>query len=138
MKHLLITMGLIAVMGSAAAAQSATNASWIGVWKGEANGLPNLEVVLSDDGGPLGGTIVLYQVRARFRGETPQILTQEPHVMLVSQVDGKTLTFRVKTLNTGQERVFSMILTADAKAHLQCVSCRAWDIELTREPLPKD
>jgi hypothetical protein len=140
MKHLLITLGLLglfAVMGSGAAAQSATNASWVGVWKGETNGLPSLEVVLADDGGPLGGTIVLYQVRARFRGDTPQILTQQPHVMLGPQVDGNTLTFRVRTPNNWQERVFSMILTADAKAHLQCVSCR-WDIEIAREPLPKD
>lgn len=137
MKRILIHIVLMAVMCIGAAAQAATNASWAGVWKGELNGLPSLTVVLADDGGPLGGTVVLYQVKGGFRGNTPQILTQEPHVMIGPEISGNVLTFRVRTSKEGQERAFSMTLTADAKADLKEES---WGgtVELTREPLPKN
>jgi hypothetical protein len=137
MKRILIHIGLMAVMCIGAAAQAATDASWIGVWKGELNGLPSLTVVVADNGGPLGGTVVLYQVKGGFRGDTPQILTQEPHVMIGPEINGNVLTFRVRTSKEGQELTFRMTLSADAKAHLNCESCRA-TIELAREPLPKN
>ena len=98
MKHILITLGLIAVMSSGAAAQSTTNVSFVGVWKGElSGGVPSLGVVLADDGGTLGGTIVLYQVKMRFPGDTPQFLAQEPHLMIEPQIHGNSLTFRIQT-----------------------------------------
>ena len=137
MKRLLITLGLIAVMCSGAMAQSATNASWVGVWKGELNGLPSLIVVLADDGGPLGGTVVFYQVNGGFLGDTPQILTKEPHVMLKPEMNGNVLTFRVRASKEGQEHPFSMTLTADARAYLNSEGSR-WTTELMREPLPKN
>jgi hypothetical protein len=67
---------------------------------GQVNGLPSLEVVLADDGRPMGGTIVPYQVRARFPGVAPQILTQQPHVILDPERDGDMLTFRIRIPNT--------------------------------------
>ena len=137
MKRILIHIGLVAVMCVGASAQAPNNASSVGVWKGEINGLPSLAVALADDGGPLGGTVVLYQVKGGFRGDAPQILTQEPRVMLRPETNGNVLTFRVRTSKEGQELAFRMTLTADAKAYLNSEGSR-WTTELVREPLSKN
>jgi hypothetical protein len=99
------------------------DAAWTGVWKGELDGQPSVTLTLADDGGTLGGTVVLNIVERQDGGEAHAI-AGEPHMLLHTQADAKTLTFQITRPDRSQEPMrFTVALDDGGKARIHCLNC---------------
>ena len=81
MKYGVFVFGVMAgLLTCTSVAETAGNARWIGVWQGQLDGQPGVILTLADDGGELGGTIVLNGVSRE--GGSPHVVTSELHVLV--------------------------------------------------------
>ena len=90
MKVLLLFLASCAGVASAAHNTSAIR----GVWRGQMDGLPAIEMTISDEGGELTGAIVFYLIRHN-DGQPPRSSPGGPEPMFNMKFDGTTLNFRV-------------------------------------------
>lgn len=100
------------------------NDVWVGTWHAHTFGLPTGTMTLAADSGTLGGTLVLDIIRQQ--GGHPQVVEQEPHVLVHPQVDGNKLTFDVRMeRRDGSVKVasFTVLIESGDKASLHCVNC---------------
>ncbi len=114
---------ILLASASVFAAGSKSDAAWVGVWHSELDGQPGVLLTLADDGGELGGTVVMNMV-SREGGE-PHVIESEPHLMGHPTLAGDALTFNVTRTRDGRELDLKMTLTEGGKAQLQCLNCGA-------------
>jgi len=111
------------LLASAFARGANGRAAWIGVWQGELDGQPSVTLTLADDGGELGGTVVLNVVERDDEGHA-HVAAIEPHVLLRTRVEGKTLSFEAMRLNRSMAPMhFSVTMGADGRAWIHCLNC---------------
>lgn len=68
---------------------------FVGVWRGEFDGLPGVDIVISDEGGQMTGGILFY---LHLRRDVNSPYTSKPGLpepMFAMQLEGKTLSFQV-------------------------------------------
>jgi hypothetical protein len=105
-----------------AAAQSNSDAGWVGVWQGELDGQPSVVLTLAEDTGTLEGTLVL-NIISRDGGE-PHIVAHQPHVVVRPRIDGDRLSFQLKRLNASMPMMdFTVTLTGERSARIHCLNC---------------
>ncbi len=125
MKHTMLTLALLTVSAcSMAAAQTAPNFDWTGIWHAHAGDLPTDTLTLATDTGALGGTVVLDMVS--HKGQTPYVIASEPHVLMNLQAHGNKLNFQVKMKPPSGSIVvasFTVTSTSADKANVHCTSC---------------
>ena len=129
------TLLLAACMCAAqyAPAQNGNVSQWVGVWEGQLNDRPGMTVTLGNDAGDLQGTIVFNFFGPEGSGEA-HVIGHDAHVLTHMEVHDSTLSFQAKQ-GDSRELHFSMKLTADGKAVLNCADCgEAPSIELNRIP----
>ena len=90
MKTLLLV--LASWVGLASAVQNTSAIT--GVWRGQMDGLPAVEMNISDEGGELTGAIVFYLIRHN-DGQPPRSSPGGPEPLFNMKFDGTTLSFRV-------------------------------------------
>ena len=118
---LLLILGMIAIT-CMLAAQSKGFEQWVGVWEGQLEGQPGVTITLGRDAGELQGTIV-FNVVARENGEAAHVIGHDAHVLTHVNLEGSTLTFHVIRLGDERELHFTMRLTNNDKAVLECADC---------------
>lgn len=126
------------LMGCAMLAGNAMHqdAPWVGVWHAFLDNQPSATLTLANDGGTLGGTLVL-DIVVRDGGKA-HVIANDTHVLLGAHVDGNTLRFAVRKIDRSGEMTFSMVLSDNGKAKLHCVSCGdAPVVEMTKEVFGK-
>lgn len=77
------------------AAQQRDSAKFVGVWRAQMDGLPAVDIGISDEGGEFTGAILFY---LHFRPDTTSPWTSKPGSpapMFNMHIDGETLRFRV-------------------------------------------
>ena len=106
---------------------------WLGVWQSKLDGQTAAMVTLADDGGRLGGTVVLNIVRSE-GGET-RVVGSEPLLLLHPRLNQRTLTYELKSPRPPYNVMdFTMELKPDGTATIHCTNCNgAPVVELTRE-----
>jgi hypothetical protein len=111
--------------GTFAVAQAANNQDWVGIWHANVAGKPTGTLTLATDTGELGGTLVLDIVSVE--SGTPHVIASEPHVLMQPRVDGKVLSFQVKTKRTDAAVLanFTVTLVSPGKANIHCLNCGA-------------
>jgi hypothetical protein len=110
------------IMLCCAAAQSNSDAGWVGVWQGELDGQPSVILTLAEDTGTLEGTLVLNIIKRE--GEQPHIVAHEPHVVVRPRIDGNRLSFQLKRLDASSPMMtFTVTLTAERSAMIHCLNC---------------
>ena len=112
---------LASALVSAAGLKS--DAAWVGVWHSELDGQPGVLLTLVDDGGEMGGTVVMNMVSRE--GGRPHVIASEPHLLGHPSMTGNALTFQVTRTRDGRELDLKMTLTEDGKAQLKCLNCGA-------------
>jgi hypothetical protein len=123
MKRSILVIASIAIaLGVSAAAQSAGNTPWVGLWHAELDGQPAVTLTLAEDTGALGGTVV-FNIVSRGGGQ-PHVIASEPHVVLGPRIDGNTLAFQIKKLDGGLLS-FAVELSSAGKAQIHCLNCGA-------------
>jgi hypothetical protein len=112
------------MLASVAGAASSSAGTWTGVWQGELDGLPAVELTLADDAGEVGGTVVFHIILKD--GGAPRVASTEPHTMIHPHVEGDTLAFQVIRGN-GSHEVLNMSakMTAGGKMDFRCTNCGA-------------
>jgi hypothetical protein len=86
---------LLFVAGCLGVASAAHDFSAItGVWRGQMDGLPAIEMTISDEGGELTGAIVFYLIRHN-DGQPPRSSPGGPEPLFNMKFDGTTLDFKV-------------------------------------------
>jgi hypothetical protein len=78
-------------------------------------------LTLADDGGELGGTIVLNGVSRE--GGSPYVVTSEPHVLAHPHLDVDTLSFQVTRTRDSHVVHMTITLGANEKVLLRCPDC---------------
>jgi hypothetical protein len=121
MRHRAFGLGCMAALLACAHAQGSGNASWVGVWQGELNGVPSEMLTLADDTGDLGGTVVLKGISRE--GGTPHVVVSETHVLMHPHVDGNILSFQVKRSKDSQDIRIEVKFIDGEKAQLRCLDC---------------
>jgi hypothetical protein len=116
----IIFLGAVIAVASVAAAQTAQNAKWLGVWQGELDGQPSVVLTLADDTGELGGTVVLNIIQKE-NGQA-RIVALEPHLLMSPHVQGEALAFQFRKPD-GNLLDFSVRLTAAGRAKIHCSNC---------------
>lgn len=101
MKPKLLAFGTLIALATSAAAQSAANAAWTGVWHGERDGQPSVTLTLAEDTGELGGTVVL-NILSREGGQL-HVITVEPHVIVHPLIEGDRLSFQLKRIDKSSD-----------------------------------
>ncbi len=126
MKGGVFVSGCLAMMLTCAAAESASDAPWIGVWQGKLEGLPGVILTLADDTGELGGSIVFNAVDSSHT----RVVESEAHVLMHPHVDGASLSFQVKRTGDflkrsvdARELQMTVTLVEGGKAQLRCLNC---------------
>ncbi len=122
------------IMLCCAAAQSNSDAGWLGVWRGELDGQPSVILTLGEDTGTLEGTLVLNIITRE--GGQPHIVAYEPHVLVHPMIDRSRLSFQLKRLKPSSPMMdFTVTLTADRSARIHCLNCGddAPVVEMTKE-----
>ena len=85
---------LIAAIAAAVAAnENEADAALLGIWRGELDHLPAVTLNITEEAGPLQGTILFYLIR---RDEKPPISSPGiPEPLFNPRFDGNTLTFQL-------------------------------------------
>jgi hypothetical protein len=123
MRYGMAVCAAIALLAHAAAAQASANSAWTGVWQGQLDGQPSVTLTLAEDGGALGGTLVLDLIERQQDGPA-RVVAIDPHVLLRTHADGNRLSFEVMRRNdSGPPMRFTVALDSGAKAHLHCQNC---------------
>ncbi|MGA9583991.1 MAG: hypothetical protein WBQ95_01620 [Terracidiphilus sp.] len=105
-----------------AAAQSDSDASWVGVWQGELDGQPSVILTLAEDTGALEGTLVLNGISRD--GGKAHIAVRESHVLVHRLLEGPTLSFQVKRLDASSPSMdFTVTLKTGGNATIHCLNC---------------
>jgi hypothetical protein len=115
-------------------AQTNATSSWIGVWRGELEGIPSVILTLAADGGTLQGTLVLNGINGE--GGTPHIAVRETHVLLHPTLSGMKLSFSVRGVRGSSNTMeFTVDQTSDNGAKIHCLTCGedAPVVEITKE-----
>ena len=73
------------IMLCCAAAQSNSDAGWVGVWQGELDGQPSVILTLAEDTGTLEGTLVL-NIITREGGQPHIVARQPPQAAVIGNV----------------------------------------------------
>jgi hypothetical protein len=120
-------------------AQQPDRMPFTGVWRGQAEGLPALTLVLTDEGGSLSGAVLFY-LHMRKSVNDPWTSTPGlPEPLLHLNLDGNTLTFQVSHRRAHPPRTlpdppvtFTLTLNNDGTALLANQSEHAPGLPLTR------
>jgi hypothetical protein len=124
MKPKLIALGTLIAFSTSAAAQSAANAAWIGVWHGERHGQPSVTLTLAEDTGELGGTVVLNILS--LEGGQLHVIAAEPHILVHPLIEGDQLTFQLKRIDKSSAPMnFTVTRNSGGKAQIHCLNCGA-------------
>jgi hypothetical protein len=95
---LLLSLAMpVCLHGQSATTTSTTQgtAKFAGVWRGQFDNLPGVEMVISDEGGELTGAILFY-LHTRPDEHSPWTSTPKPPAPMFNvKLDGSTLRFRV-------------------------------------------
>ena len=125
-----LALGALAIATSLPA-QNQGFQQWVGVWEGQLNDRPGLTVTLGNDAGDLQGTIVFNFFGPEGTGEA-HVLGHDAHVLTHINFHDSALTFHAKQ-GDSRELNFSMKLTGDGTAMLDCTDCgEAPSIKLNR------
>jgi hypothetical protein len=103
------------------AAESRTNERWVGVWEGQLDGQPGVTVTLGRDAGDVEGTIV-FNVVSRDGGQA-HVIGHDAHVLTHVRLDDSALAFQVIRRGDSRDLHFTMHLTDDRNARLECADC---------------
>lgn len=83
------------IMMCCAAAQSNSDAGWVGVWRGQFDGLPGVDLVINNEGGQLHGAVLFY-LHMRQDAKSPYTSTPGlPEPLFDLKLEGQTLKFEV-------------------------------------------
>lgn len=94
----------------------------MGVWEGQLDGQPSVILTLAEDTGALEGTLVLNGVSRD--GGQPHIAVRESHVLVHPLLEGPTLSFRVKRLDSSSPLMdLTVTLKAGGNATIHCLNC---------------
>ena len=111
MLTLLITFCIAAVHGQTPAARmtaaSSNPAAVVGVWRAEADGLPAVTVVISDESGSLSGAILFYFHMREASGKPYTSEPGLPEPIFNLKFDGDALTFQVSHRRAHPPRTLS-------------------------------
>ena len=98
MKSKFKPMSIVLCVAVLAVAQNSktgsVNFSFAGTWEGRMNGLPGIDLTVTDDGGKIGGTITFYLQKRTENGPwhvTDKFATALP----APRMEGKTMTFEI-------------------------------------------
>jgi len=118
----ILTCAVVAVRGRAQteSSQQSSRSKWVGVWQGERDGQPSVILTLADDPGQLGGTLVLNIIENE--GGNARIKATEPHLLMNTRLDGKSLSFQSRKLEGGFLD-FNVLLDDTGNATIHCVNC---------------
>jgi len=112
-----------AVSLHAATAQAPSSPGWLGVWQGQLDGQPSVTLTLADDGGTLGGTLVLDLIEKQGDGSS-RVVAIDPHVLMRTEANEHTLSFEVIRRDRSEPPIrFSVVLDGSDKAHIHCLNC---------------
>ncbi len=78
-----------------------------GVWRGQIEGLPELDLVVTDEGGSLAGAMLFYFLQRKTDNDPWTSTPGLPEPMLRPHFDGKTLTFQVSHRRAHPPRTLS-------------------------------
>jgi hypothetical protein len=122
-RYAMTASAAITLLACAAAAPAPANSAWTGVWQGQLDGQPSVTLTLAEDGGALGGTLVLDLIERQQDGLS-RIVAIDPHVLLRAHADGNRLSFEVVRRNDSHTPMrFIVALDGGDKAHLHCLNC---------------
>ena len=132
MRNCLIVLALLTALvpqslyaQSASPSPSQNTSTFVGVWRGQFDNLPGVDLVITDEGGTLHGAVVFY-LHKRPDISSPYTATPGlPGPLLNLRADGQTLHFQVshrlahppRTLNDPPVN-FQLKLTGPNRAHL--------------------
>jgi len=88
-------LAVTALAQTSPAAASSSTASIEGVWRAEADGLPNIALVLTNESGSLAGAVQFYFHHRDAVGQPWTSTPGLPEPLFNLNFDGKTLTFQV-------------------------------------------
>jgi len=128
--RILASLAIAATLMSTANGQTAAQSidkpfihpAWTGVWQGTLDGIPAVTLTLADDAGEANGTIVFHAIK-KDNGHAYSFST-EPHTLIHPQIEGNTLSFRVKRGNGSEEILqMSVELEKDGNIRFNCSNC---------------
>ena len=86
---------VLSMLVCAAAAQTSERSEWVGVWRGQLDNLPGVDMVITNEGGELRGAILFY---LHLRPDVKSPWTSKaglPEPLLALKTEGQTLDFQV-------------------------------------------
>jgi hypothetical protein len=100
---------VIAIRGRAQAltGHQPAHSKLIGVWRADADGLPAVTMVISDEGGSLKGAVLFYLHKREEVGKPYTSTPGLPEPMLNLKLDGATLTFQISHRRAHPPRTLS-------------------------------
>jgi hypothetical protein len=115
-------------------AQPSKDAGWVGVWQGQLDGQPSVNLTLAEDTGKIEGTMVLNIISRE--GGPPHIVARQPHVLVSPKIEGNILSFRARRLDASSPMMaFTVDLTSSNTAQIHCLNCgnSAPVVEISKE-----